>query len=80
MRHELKIWLSSYQALQDGRKTAELRLNDRDYQVGDVLELHLYDPFRHQYMPAHPIRFQVTHLQSGFGLEDRYVMLSLKRC
>lgn len=42
--HALKIWPAAYEAALSGAKTFELRLNDRDYQVGDVLELNEWDP------------------------------------
>ncbi len=35
--HNLKTWMPFYQDVIDGRKTFELRKNDRDYQVGDIL-------------------------------------------
>lgn len=37
--HELKTWTSYYAAVESGKKTFEVRLNDRDFRVGDVLRL-----------------------------------------
>lgn len=37
--HELKILPEYYQAINEGIKTFEIRFNDRDYSVGDVLLL-----------------------------------------
>lgn len=37
--HRLKTHVSYFQALRRGDKTFEARLNDRDFQVGDVLDL-----------------------------------------
>jgi len=37
--HRLKTERQHWDAINDGRKTAELRLNDRDYRVGDQLIL-----------------------------------------
>lgn len=37
--HELKIWPSFFNAVLDGTKTFELRHDDRDYKVRDILVL-----------------------------------------
>jgi hypothetical protein len=37
--HELKSWPEFFSAIETGEKTFELRRNDRNYQVGDVLVL-----------------------------------------
>jgi hypothetical protein len=38
-RHEIKIAPEYYEAIKSGRKNFELRKNDRDYKVGDILIL-----------------------------------------
>ncbi len=42
--HALKTWPEYYKAIIDGSKTFEVRKNDRDYQVSDVLVLQEFDP------------------------------------
>lgn len=37
--HELKLDIKYFDAVKNGNKNFELRKNDRDYQVGDILEL-----------------------------------------
>jgi DUF971 family protein len=44
MRHELKTWPEFYRAIQENKKTFELRYNDRNYQVGDELLLREFEP------------------------------------
>ncbi len=44
MTHHLKTWPEFYQAVEEGRKTFEIRRNDRPYAVGDVLHLGEFEP------------------------------------
>lgn len=37
--HELKTEMAYFQAVRDGRKLFEIRLNDRNFKVGDLLIL-----------------------------------------
>lgn len=39
MKHELKLNTDYYEESEHGLKTFELRKKDRDYKVGDILEL-----------------------------------------
>jgi hypothetical protein len=43
----IKIHPEFYEAVRDGRKTFEVRLNDHNYQVGDTLALEEYQPVAH---------------------------------
>lgn len=42
--HHLKVWPRFYDALADGSKRYEVRKNDRNFAVDDVLVFHLWDP------------------------------------
>jgi hypothetical protein len=42
--HELKTWPVYFEAMRAGYKTFEYRLNDRDFQPGDILALREYTP------------------------------------
>ena len=73
MLHELKIKENYLTNLVHGKKKSEIRVNDRDYQVGDVLQFIKYkglDPPKYYY-------FKITHIHSGLGMEKNYVCLSL---
>lgn len=43
--HELKCWPKHFKAVRDRSKPFELRYNDRNYQVGDLLILDEWEPF-----------------------------------
>lgn len=40
----VKCWPEFFEALWDGRKRFEVRKNDRDYQLGDVLQIREWRP------------------------------------
>lgn len=42
--HSLKTWDSHWLAVCDGSKTFEIRFDDRDYAVNDLLLLRRFDP------------------------------------
>ena len=79
MRHELKIKPEYFQAVWDGKKKAELRKDDRDYHVGDVLILREWNG--EEYTDSW-IAVRVTHILrdcAEYGLADGYCILSSER-
>lgn len=42
--HELKVHPKYFNRLVSGQKSFEIRKNDRDFQIGDILVLKEYDP------------------------------------
>ncbi len=48
--HELKLWDVYFREVKNGNKTFEVRLNDRNFKVGDFLLLNEYDPDREIYL------------------------------
>jgi hypothetical protein len=82
MTHELKILPEHFEAVAFGAKTAELRFDDRGYQVGDLLGLVEYDPSRKgSGFTGRRIAKRVTHVlrntEQFTPLAYGYVMLSL---
>ena len=47
--HKLKTWPVFFSDVESGAKTFEIRQNDRDFQVGDILVLQEYKPTTKQY-------------------------------
>lgn len=44
MTHELKTWPEYFKEVKSGRKTFEVRKNDRDFCEGDILHLNEWEP------------------------------------
>lgn len=54
--HDLKCWPVFFAPLARGEKTFELRVNDRDYKVGDLLLLREWDYETRSYTGAFVVR------------------------
>lgn len=50
--HVLKSWPRFFRPIVDGQRTHELRRNDRDFAVGDILRLREYDNVKTTYTGA----------------------------
>lgn len=78
--HVLKIEQRWYQAVINGEKKAEFRINDRDYQEGDLI--HFTDTNGEEYETNFNL-FVITHIlpvrevRIGDGKLDDYVVLSI---
>jgi hypothetical protein len=59
--HELKTWPEYFNLMVSGEKTFELREDDRDFKVGDRLDLMEFDPSNGEYTGRHIHRF-ITHI------------------
>lgn len=73
--HSVKVWPEFFQAMWTGAKLFEIRLNDRDYQVGDVVDLHEYDPERKMYLDRQ-LRRRITYI-TNFLQKDGYIVMQL---
>ena len=84
--HQLKSWSPFFQAIKSGEKTHDLRDNsDRDFKVGEIVELFEYDPFKGEYTGEN-VTAEITYMTSrdlpcAFSLavlDPKYCILSLK--
>jgi len=78
--HHLKTWPEYFKAIKDGIKTFELRKNDRDFKVGDLLvleEIDEPDSFTGKYT-GNAISVRVTYIIKGpmFGLAERWCIMA----
>ena len=74
--HHLKIRSTFFYAVKEGKKTFEIRKNDRDYKVGDFLELNEYICGT---FTGESVKAQVTYI-TDYAQKDDYVVLGIKLC
>jgi len=74
---EKKILPEYYEAVDKGVKTCELRKDDSDYCVGDILILREY---RDTQYTGRRLCVKITYIlrNCGFGLQDGYAILCFK--
>lgn len=78
MVHELKTWPTFYQAVEQCRKTFEVRKDDRFFVEGDILHLREWDAEKEEYTGKSLFRKVCYVLPGGeFGIEAGYVVLGL---
>lgn len=76
--HKLKLRPEYYEAIKSGVKRFEVRINDRDYRVGDIIEFNEFDRTK-GYTGRTSILFTITYILSDFdGLKDGYVILNIR--
>jgi hypothetical protein len=83
MTHSLKTDPIVFQAVFDGSKTHEIRLNDRDFRVGDTLNLIETESSGDAMRAGARLKYtgravekRVSHVLSGYGLHPDWVILS----
>ncbi|WP_374029795.1 DUF3850 domain-containing protein [Bdellovibrio bacteriovorus] len=90
--HKLKVWPEFYEPISLGLKTFEIRVNDRNFQMGDILVLRWFNPKTNSFSrtmkelnPSLPLyadeilEFPDLHRMVGFikNIGDEMVVLSL---
>lgn len=79
MIHELKTLEKYFEEVFMGRKTFEIRRNDRDFKKGDILILKEWDRLRGAFTGRELSR-TVTYVFKGgsFGLEKDFVVMAIQ--
>lgn len=75
--HDLKCWVGFFQDVLDERKPFEVREDDRNYKVGDVLHLREWSPDDKVYT-GRDCRRTVSYITS-YGQSQGYVVMGLAR-
>ena len=83
--HDLKTEKSFYHDILHGKKRFEIRKNDREYQVNDLLLLCAYDQEARKYYDQQqhaPMLVRVTYMLEDYesrGLRDGFVVMGIER-
>ncbi len=84
--HDIKIRKEYADRIAEGTKKFEVRQNDRDYQVGDILRFHVIDQ-KTQLIKDKEIshtlensKYEIIYVHSGLGMQRDYVILGIKCC
>jgi len=83
MLHHLKIKQCYLGHILEGKKTFDVRKNDRDFQVGDTIRfLPLEDENYDVYKIMSPIpEYRINYILSDFsGLQQNHVVLAITPC
>lgn len=80
MIHYIKIREQYADAVEEGRKNFEVRLNDRGYNAGDEVAFTVVNEFdmTDLYHPLSEKKFKITYVHSGLGMEKGYVVFGIK--
>ena len=74
--HDLKILPPFFEEVIAGRKTFEMRFDDRGYAVGDIVLLHEWE---HGQYSGRRVSAKITYILRGFrGLKRRWVVFSFQ--
>jgi hypothetical protein len=76
--HELKTINPFFEDVWSGLKDFEVRKNDRDFKVGDILKLVEYGESKN-YVPRFIFK-EIKYILKGgqYGISDEYVVLGVK--
>ena len=74
--HELKILPQYFDKVLDREKTFEIRKNDRDFQVGDIVKLKEWSKFLEKYT-GRELLAEITYI-TNYEQKEGYVVFSTR--
>jgi len=78
--HELKTWPEYFEEVMRGNKTFEVRRNDRDFKIGDLLLLKEWVAENQEFTGRYKFCVVNYILPGGkFGIGKDYVVMSIER-
>lgn len=79
MIHRIKIKEEYWQHKREGKKNFEVRLNDRDYQVGDLLEYDITSKDHNVFLSTKICpKDEIIYVHHGIGMINDYVVLGVR--
>ena len=79
MLHALKTAPKFYDAVKNGGKNFEIRKNDRDFRVGDILELCKYPSATRSHFIERRVTYILTHEDFPEGVPEGYVVMGMEK-
>lgn len=76
--HDLKCWPQYFKEVALGYKPFELRRNDRDFRVGDSLNLREWNPETNEYTGRRVLAAVTYVLSSHDGLQPEFVVMGIQ--
>lgn len=80
MTHEVKILEEFAEAHAQGLKPWEIRYNDRDYQVGDIIKFNVIDKNRNPVGTTYKLKISYMIKGKRFGIEKGFCIMTLTKC
>jgi hypothetical protein len=75
--HILKLKEEFWDAVFNGEKTFEVRLNDRGFQKGDTVSFCVLR--NHGYVGDPEGMFEITYVLNGWGIKEDWVVFSISK-
>lgn len=77
--HKLKLNIDFCDAVLSGAKTFEIRKNDRDFKMGDLIKFKPVDNDGEAgYHKVQNRTYKITYILDNWGLKEGYVALAIK--